>query len=185
MTSAPSPERVFVGVGSNIAPRRHVWAAFFRLRGILAVDRVATCYWSEPVDRPEQPRYLNTVWSGLYGGSPHALRRALRGVEAALGRRRTADRFASRPVDLDLLLFGDRVIRDPELQLPDPDLRSRAFVALPLHEIAPELRLPDSGERLGDLVARLGAADLEVASDVTRCLRQALAEPDRTESGRA
>ncbi len=169
------PERVYVGVGSNLDPERNVWAAFCRLHELLAVDRVATCYWSEPLGRPEQPRYLNTVWSGRYRGTPLALRQALRDIEAALGRRRTADRYASRTVDLDVLLFGALVLRDGPLILPDPDLCQRAFIALPLLEIDPELRLPDTGERLADRVRELDRTGLQVAAALTARLARALA----------
>jgi 2-amino-4-hydroxy-6-hydroxymethyldihydropteridine diphosphokinase len=169
------PERVYVGVGSNLDPERNVWAAFCRLRDVLAVDRVATCYWSAPVGRPEQPRYLNTVWSGRYRGTPLTLRAALRDVEAALGRRRTADRYASRTVDLDVLLFGALVLRDGPVLLPDPDLCQRAFIALPLLEIDPELRLPDTGERLADRVRELDRGGLQVAAALTARLARVLA----------
>ena len=77
----------------------------------------------------------------------------LRRIEADLGRVRNADAYAARPIDLDVLICGDEVVEDLGLVLPDPDLRSRSFLAAALLELAPDLVLPDSGERLAELVS--------------------------------
>lgn len=75
-------------------------------------------------------------------------------LELAAGRRR-GERFGPRPLDVDLLLYGDLQSSDPELTLPHPRLRERRFVLEPLAEIAPDLRVPPDGARVGDLLARL------------------------------
>lgn len=165
------PVRVFLAVGSNIEPTRNVFLALDRLGPEVVPDGVGPCFWSAPLGRPEQPRYLNTVLSGHTRLSPRDLRTTLRRVEAALGRRRTADRYASRPIDLDILLYGNQVIREEGLRIPDPDIRTRAFVARPLLWLAPELHLPDSGQRLADVVAHLEADDLELDAELTARLR--------------
>ena len=176
-TRPADPIRVYLGVGSNLQPRRHVPAALAGLDGIVAVDGVAPCWWSAPLGRPEQPRYLNTVFTGLTPLSPRDLRDRLRELEARLGRRRSADRYASRTLDLDILLYGDRVIAQGALRIPDPDLRTRAFVARPLAALAPELRLPDTGERVADLAAALPEGELVPAPRITAALQAALHGP--------
>jgi 2-amino-4-hydroxy-6-hydroxymethyldihydropteridine diphosphokinase len=89
--------------------------------------------------------------ASLEPGELLALAKAL---ELAAGRRRGA-RFGPRPLDIDLLLYGDLQISTPELTLPHPRLRERRFVLEPLAEIAPDLRIPPDGARVRDLLARL------------------------------
>ena len=165
---------IYLGVGSNLEPHIHVPAALERLRRRVAVTALSTCYWSFPVGRPNQPRYVNAVWSGRTRLPPARVREVLRGLEAALGRRRGPDRYASRTIDLDLLLYGDQVIDQPPLRIPDPDIRERPFVAVPLLELAPDLVLPGSGEALPDLVAQLDRSGLRPDPAFTALLRQGL-----------
>lgn len=68
-----------------------------------------------------------------------------------MGRIRTEDKYAPRTIDLDILLYGDQVIQEPDLKIPDPDLYRRPFLAIALLELAPQLRLPDSGSLLAEL----------------------------------
>jgi 2-amino-4-hydroxy-6-hydroxymethyldihydropteridine diphosphokinase len=104
---------------------------------------------------------------------PAAELKALLGrIEEAEGRRRAADRFAPRTLDLDLLLWGDLASRDPALPLPHPDVARRRFVAIPLLELAPELVLPGSGTRLADLVDAMPPHPMDPAPELTRALRR-------------
>lgn len=143
---------VYIAVGSNIDPERHIPAALSRLHRRLTVTAVSTFYQTAPLGRPEQDPYVNGVIQVRTGLEPRELKfGVLRPLEAELGRRRGPDRLASREIDLDLVLHGDRVLSEPDLALPDPDLRERAFIAVPLVELAPDLTLPDTGERLAEL----------------------------------
>ncbi len=72
------------------------------------------------------------------------------------GARPHHDKFAPRPLDLDIALFGDRVINDPRLTVPDPDILTRAHVALPLADLAPEWVHPSTGQTLAQIAARFG-----------------------------
>jgi len=96
----------------------------------------------------------------------------LRAIEAALGRERTADRNAPRVIDLDLLLYGDRVIREPDLVVPDPDLTKRAFLALPALELDPNLMVPGTQARLSDAAALLDSSAMVPLRQFTAQLRQ-------------
>ena len=165
----------YVGVGSNIEPELHVLAALDRLLVRVEVTGSSTFYWTAPVGRPAQTPYVNGVWAVRSGLGPRPLKELLWELEAEQGRRRTEDRFASRTLDLDLLLHGDTVCRGEGLTLPDPDVRRRDYVAVPLLELAPELVLPDTGEPLGQVVARLGTDGLEPLKAFTATLRTRLA----------
>lgn len=105
-----------------------------------------------------QPDYLNTAAVGRTGLAPEALLAVCKALELEAGRRRRPQdpRFGPRPLDVDVLLWGDRVSDRPELTLPHPRLRERRFVLEPLAEIAPDLRVPPDGVTVSELLARLG-----------------------------
>lgn len=95
----------------------------------------------------------------------------LRTIEAALGRRRSADKYASRTIDLDLLLYDEYVLSNNELSLPDPDIMERAFIAVPLYELAPDLVLPGSGIPIRQLAKQFSAENMKPLHEYTRRLR--------------
>lgn len=146
--------RAYVGVGSNIEPEANVRRALHLLAGKVRVLAVSTFYRTAAEGRPGDPDYVNGAVAIETSLSPEALKGQLRGIEGALGRRRTVDKLAPRPIDLDLLLYGEQQARQADLVLPHPDIARRAFVAVPLAEIAPDIVLPGAGERLRDLAAR-------------------------------
>jgi 2-amino-4-hydroxy-6-hydroxymethyldihydropteridine diphosphokinase len=126
---------------------------------------------------PEQPPFLNGVWQIETDSDARLLKFAvLRGIEDKLGRVRTAGRYAPRTLDLDLLVYGSAAINEPDLRVPDPDIRSRPFLALPLLELAPGLVLADNGECLADVCRARGwdaaGATLEPDRVMTATLRE-------------
>lgn len=163
---------VFVGVGSNIDPEASIPAAQRRLASRVRVTGVSTFYRTEPVGAPGTPPFVNGVWRIETGLGPRELKgEVLRPIEAALGRRRTADRYAPRTIDLDVLVHGDEVLDGEGLRVPDPDVRTRPFVAFPLWELAPDLVLPDDGRALADVVSGLSREGMVALGDLTRLLR--------------
>jgi 7,8-dihydro-6-hydroxymethylpterin-pyrophosphokinase len=84
---------------------------------------------------------------------------------------RKADKYAARTIDLDIAVYDDAVIDEPDLRIPDPDIRSRPFIAIPLLELAPKLILPDTGERLSSLAIVKGREGLDPVYDFTEELR--------------
>ena len=131
--------------------------ALSRLRLLFADLRVASLYRSAAVSPVPQPDYLNTVAVGHLLDTdlqPEAVLAICKALEWEAGRRRNL-RFGPRPLDVDLLLWGDRVSDRPELTLPHPRLRERRFVLEPLAEIAPDLRVPPDGVTVRELLARL------------------------------
>jgi 2-amino-4-hydroxy-6-hydroxymethyldihydropteridine diphosphokinase len=147
VTTTPAGERVFVGLGANLGDARlTLRAAIDALAALPATRLVAesSLYRSAPVDAAG-PDYVNAVVELHTGLEPEALLRALQAVENRFGRER-AHRNAPRTLDLDLLLYGERRMATAALQLPHPRMHRRAFVLLPLAQIAPELALPPPPE---------------------------------------
>ncbi len=164
--------RVFVGVGSNIDPGVHVPRAIARLHEAIGVLGVSTFYETPALERPADPPFVNGVVEVGERLAPEPLKALLSRIEDAEGRKRAGDRFAPRPIDLDLLLHGDAVSVAPGLPLPHPDVTGRRFVALPLLELAPDLVLPGSGLSLASVAAALPADRMEPLAGLTRALRE-------------
>jgi 2-amino-4-hydroxy-6-hydroxymethyldihydropteridine diphosphokinase len=150
--------RVFIGIGSNIRPQENVLRALGLLAEKARIMAVSTIYLTEPecpechVDLPE---YLNGVVAIETDLPPVELKYSvLREIENELGRTRTDDKYAPRTIDLDILLYDDLVINENGLDIPDPGIAERPFIAIPLAEIAPDLVLPDSGLSITEVAAR-------------------------------
>ena len=167
--------RVFVAVGSNVDPEENVVRGLRLVDAEVGVRSVSTCYRTPALDRPQDPPFANGVIE--VGGElgPFEMKALLQRVERTVGRKRTEDRYAPRTLDLDLLLHGDQVLSSKALTLPHPDIRARAFVAIPLLELAPDLILPDSGTPLRSIVDSLPPYPMEPIRDLTRRLRAEVA----------
>lgn len=157
-------EPVYVGLGSNLAePSRQLRGALGSLARIPGsqLTAVSSLYLSDPLGPTDQPRYNNAVAKLETSLSPLQLLDALQAIELAQGRERKAERWGPRTLDLDILLFGDRMIDEPRLTVPHYHLHARAFVLYPLAEIAPAgLRLAD-GRILAELLEACPFAGLE------------------------
>lgn len=146
----------YLSLGSNIGDRaEHLRSAVRALRmpGVRVVA-LSPIYETRHVGDTAipTPDYLNCVAQIDLDLAPHEFLHYTRSIERRLGRT-AAGRWAPRPIDIDLLLIGDATVSDPELELPHPRMVERAFVLVPLAEIAPDLRMPD-----GRAVAELAAA---------------------------
>jgi 2-amino-4-hydroxy-6-hydroxymethyldihydropteridine diphosphokinase len=146
----------FLGLGSNIGDRMaylqrgvdHLHAT----RGV-RVDAVSSVYETAPVGGPAQDDYLNLAVRVATTLSPRSLLRTCHRAEQAGGRQRSV-RWGPRTLDVDILLYGTRVIRTRRLVVPHPRLTERAFALIPLIEVAPGATLPD-GRSLVQVLARL------------------------------
>jgi 2-amino-4-hydroxy-6-hydroxymethyldihydropteridine diphosphokinase len=149
--------KAYIGIGSNLGEReQHIRAALDALAALpgTRLTRSSSLYDTEPVGGPDQPDYLNAVAELDTELTPRQLLWNLMRIERRLGRVRSV-RWGPRTIDLDLLLAGDSVIDEPDLQVPHPELTRRSFVLVPLVELDPLLRHPVSGESLLQILSRL------------------------------
>lgn len=149
----------FVALGSNLdEPRAQVERGFTALTALpLTTLRARSrLYRTKPWGVADQPDFVNAVARLEAALAPRALLDALLAIEAGAGRVRGV-RNGPRILDLDLLLYGDRIINELDLVLPHPRLHERAFVLLPLADVAPELEITGRG-RVADLLKRTDAA---------------------------
>ncbi len=150
-----------LGLGGNLGRPGEIEAALRQaleqLRGSLGDLRVASLYRGPAVSAQPQPAFLNTAALGSTALDPEAVLAIAKALEMAAGRR-PGPRFGPRPLDIDLLLYGDRRSAAPELTLPHPRLAERRFVLAPLAEIAPDLTIPGLGASAAELLRRLPAA---------------------------
>ncbi len=153
-----------IGLGSNLGDRLAMLrAAREALDGAarMRVLRASRVYETAPVGPGDQGPYLNAALLIETEWPPRALLGRLLEIERGLGRDRSAAavRWGPRTIDLDLLLAGDLSIEEPGLELPHPRLHERAFVLVPLAEVAPEARHPGLGVRIDELAARAPGLD--------------------------
>ena len=150
--------RVFIGLGSNQGDRLASISRAARALGALPHTRVvqmAMLMETAPVGGPPQGPYLNTVMELDTQLEPGELLKALKALEQTLGRTPAPERWGPRVIDLDVLLYDDRVVSESELQLPHPRMHERAFVLEPLAQIAPEVMHPVLRRSIADLRATL------------------------------
>lgn len=150
-----------VGIGANLpsasgGPAETIGCAAQALAAHRAVAsfRISSMYQTDPVGGKPQPRYTNAAAVFRTSLDAHELMDILLEIERSHGRVRTPEsRWGPRPLDLDLLLYGDRVIRDERLSVPHPRMADRLFVLEPLAEIAPDMPVPGYGTVSGLLGA--------------------------------
>lgn len=154
------PERVLIAMGSNIAREINLPRALQALASspALRILAVSPVYETPAVGPQPQSSYYNAAVLIETNLTPEALRQMLRGIETDLGRVRTEDKFAPRPIDLDIVFFGDRVFDLEGRHIPDPDVLRFPHLVVPLADIAPDWRHPESGQTLAAIVAELRAA---------------------------
>lgn len=153
----------YVGVGSNLGDSRGlVAAAVDRVAALESVSHLvgAPLYRTRPFGPVAQPDFINTAAGFLTTLAPHALLAALRDIECGLGREPARERWGPRLIDLDLLVLGSERVADDRLTLPHPGIAQRAFVLLPLADIAPSLAVPGVGI-VGELLRAVPVDDAE------------------------
>lgn len=139
---------VYIGLGSNLkSPEGQLKGAFELLARIPKTRLIAQSglYRSTPLGGIEQPDFINAVAALLTCLEPLPLLRELQRIEAERGRERSDLRWGPRTLDLDLLVYSDLRIKEPDLTIPHPGIAERNFVLLPLREVAPNIDIPGRG----------------------------------------
>ena len=132
---------VYLGLGSNLGNREeNLDRALTLLSERMRMGKVSSIYDTEPIGNTSQPRFLNLACEVFTRLQPEGLLALAKGIESKMGRQsRTGE---PRPIDIDILLYGNTVVDTPELVIPHPKIAERAFVLVPLSEIAPEFIHP-------------------------------------------
>jgi len=149
---------VYLGLGSNMGDRQqNLDRALELLSPRVRMGPVSSIYDTEPMGNVNQPRFLNLVCQVFTKLAPMALLTLAKGIELKLGRAPDTTN-TPRLIDIDILLYGDQVVATPKLVIPHPMLTERAFVLVPLAEIAPDLVHPVSGKTIRELLAKITEA---------------------------
>jgi 2-amino-4-hydroxy-6-hydroxymethyldihydropteridine diphosphokinase len=159
--------RVFVSLGSNINSQYNMRKAVRRLAARCRLLAVSPVYETPPVGKTDQPNFMNAavlIETELAAGELKA--NVLQAIEQELGRVRTGDKNAPRTIDLDITLFGDQVLDVGHRHIPDPDLLEYAHIALPLADLAPGQRHPETGQTMQEIAQKLPASGLVRRDDI-------------------
>ena len=147
--------RIYLSVASNIQPEANIFAAMKALAPDCKLLKLSRCFVTDAIPAPDQPPtkdlpyYINCVALVETEYEAEELKfEVLRPLEQKLGRVRTADKYAPRPIDLDILLFNDDIIQQENLMIPDSDIIKRWFLAQGILDITPDLQLPNTDKPL-------------------------------------
>jgi len=182
----------YIGLGANLPshagpPQATLAAAVASLASIGRVTARSSLYSTEPVGYAEQPRFVNAAVALETSLAPRELLDALMAIEQEFGRDRShATPNRPRTLDLDILLFGDLVMSELGIEIPHPRLVERAFVLVPLNEVAPEAIDPRSGATVAQLLERLSpnsgnpvGAVVRMPGAVWQAFSEHVAQPDQ------
>ena len=163
----------YIGVGANLNPESNILRGLTRLHGLYPLVGISRFYRSKAIDRSEQPDYLNGIVAVQYSGVVRVLKYdVLQKIEMLLGRERTKDVYAARPIDFDIILCDSMILHEPGLVVPDPDIRKRPFLAAALLDLDSSIVLPDRRGALKGLLKTPELKQLQVARSFSRSLKE-------------
>lgn len=153
-------QTIYLALGTNLGDRlANLTLAIDRIAAQVAITAQSAIYETEPWGITEQPRFLNMALRGETTLPPRDLLRFLKGIERVLGRAQGI-RYGPRLIDIDILFYADHLIDEGDLQIPHPRLHERAFVLVPLADIAPSLTHPQHGTTVAEMLAAVGTAGI-------------------------
>ncbi|MCO4798058.1 MAG: 2-amino-4-hydroxy-6-hydroxymethyldihydropteridine diphosphokinase [Colwelliaceae bacterium] len=159
---------VYIGLGSNLSdPESQIRQAIVHIKNISnsSIENISSLYFSRPMGPQNQPDYMNAVLAINTQLTALELLDQLQAIENQAGRIRKENRWGARILDLDILLFGDKVINNDRLTIPHYGMKSREFVLIPLAEITTNKLLPD-GENISTLAKNIATNDLKIHSQL-------------------
>ncbi len=157
---------VYLGLGANLGDRRRNLAvALRRLEPLVCIEAVSSLYETEPVGVQNQLAFYNAACRAATELTPQDLLGRAQVVEREIGRR-PGERWGPRPIDIDLLLYGGAVVDEPALRVPHPEMLSRAFVLVPLAEVAGDVLHPELGETISSFAGKADRSGVRLVADV-------------------
>lgn len=152
-------ELALIELGSNVDAERNLPRAMAALHQVGTLTAASAVYRTAPFGPSDQPPFLNAAVALNTELEPIPLKDRLRALEQELGRERSKERYLPRPIDLDICLYGSRIVQEHRLRIPDPDIFERPYLAITLAEIAGEHRHPITGETLSQIAERMAPAE--------------------------
>jgi 2-amino-4-hydroxy-6-hydroxymethyldihydropteridine diphosphokinase len=177
-------EVVIITLGSNINPIENLQTALRHIRSLGVILGIARVYQNPalgPDGKPsDQTPFMNTALCLQTDLDVLPLRESLRQIEAEMGRVRSTDKFAAREIDLDICMYGERVFHSNEIILPDPDLITKAHLAIPVAELVPEMLHPVEKRMMREIAEKLSSQDSlkEIQLDLTPGFHPGRSDPD-------
>ncbi|MBF0195074.1 MAG: 2-amino-4-hydroxy-6-hydroxymethyldihydropteridine diphosphokinase [Magnetococcales bacterium] len=151
---------VIISFGANVDPLNNLHRGLLSLHKEIKLEDISTVWRTDPLPDPKQGAdydlggsYLNGAVLSFTKIDPFSLKKILKNIEADCSRVPSNNKFAPRPIDLDIVMVGDRIVDSDNLTLPDPEILQRSFVALPVAQLAPELHHPLESKSMADIAA--------------------------------
>lgn len=155
--------KVYFGLGSNVGNRqKFLNDALNGLKKQVSNLKISSFYQTEPWGNTDQPVYLNVCASGVTALHPLQLLDFIKSIEKKLGRVHT-EKWGPREIDIDILFYGGQIFKSPELEIPHPAVVERAFVLIPLAELAPGFVHPGLKKTISELAEAIGSEGVEKA----------------------
>ncbi len=156
---------VYLGLGSNLGERKkNLIAALDKLAPEVLVKAVSSLYETDPVGPQDQQDFYNVVCRASTSLEPRELLAVVKQVERDVGRIK-GRRWGPRMIDIDILLYGDVTVDEPELRIPHVEMTKRAFVLMPLAELAADITHPVDGRTVAELLKNLDASGVRLLAD--------------------
>lgn len=163
----------YLSLGSNIDPEENLKAAVGMLITLTRLVSVSSVWETRPLGQVKQPNFLNAAAIIKTDLSADQLKRnVLDHIEQSLGRLRQIDKYAPRPIDIDIMLFNHQILELGDRHIPDPEVLERPFVAILLAELAPDYQHPETGQTLYDIAKsfRVKNEDMHLRHDISQAL---------------